>query len=144
MKYLLATLLLCLCLSAHAQAPETLPSSQRYGWFQTEQWAKDKMLGAPGWRVQSRGTDAGGWQYVLFSDTHYEHAVTYQLLAGRIGGVTYGFSQRSPEGKAWETGRMEQVGANEWVDKDNNARVKRRYDGDMVYYHAMYEPLAKD
>ena len=124
--------------------PETLPSSQRYGWFQSEQWAREQMMGAPGWQLQSRGTDAGGWQYVLFSDKHHTKGITYRLLDGRVGGITYAFFEGNPEGRVWRTAEMQQVGPNEWTDPKNNARVKRRYNGQLTAYEVVYEPLTKD
>ena len=144
MKSLLLALLLCGCLSAHAQRPETLPSSQRYGWFQREQWAREKMLSTPGWRLQTRGRQEDGWVYLLFSDTHYGQAITYRLLDGYVGGITYSFFDDNPEGRTWRTAEMQQVGPNEWVAPADNARVKREYDGRLTVYNVVFEPFTKD
>lgn len=144
MKVLLASLLLLFSLAAHAQEPEARPSSQRYGWFHNEQWAREVMMGQPGWRLQKRGEDAGGWQFVLFSDTHYTRAVNYRFMQGRIGGVSYLFFNDNPEGRVWRTADMEKVGENEWIDRKSNARVKRRYNDGIIAYDVQYEPFTTD
>ena len=102
------------------------------------------MLVTPGWRVQSRDTDAGGWQYILFISEGTSKGVTYKFWKGHLGGITYSFFDNITEGREWHTAKMQRVAPNEWTDPQNNARVKREYDGKLIIYNVIYEPMAKD
>lgn len=119
-------------------------SSQRWCWFHTENWARDMMLSEPGWRLQNHDKNAAGWDYVLFSSLDYSQAVAFRLLRGSIGGVTFLFNTEHPSANEWITTQFERVSNNEWIDKPSNARVKRRYNGNMVEYRIDYEPFTDD
>ena len=128
---------------AQASASERL-SSRYYGWFRDADWTRDQLLGAPGWEIRGDTKDVDGWHYLAFGKLDESQFIAYRLREGTIDRVTYVFAKTAPEARAWRTASLERVGENEWIDRANNGRVKRYFNGNTVDYRVTYEPFTKD
>jgi len=140
----LALFLFAFPLLSNAQAPSERPSSRFYGWFRDVDWARDRMLSAPGWELQANDKDVEGWHRLGFAKMDESQGIIYRLREGGVARITYTFVKTTAEAGAWRTAGLEKVGENEWVDRPNNGRVKRYYNGNTVDYRVTYEAFTKD
>jgi len=130
--------------SAALVARATSTSNQRYGWYHSPDWVKDYVLGEPGWRLADDRIDEKGWRNLDFAANTSEQFVTYRLWQNCVGVVIYAFANTNQKGQRWITDDLETVSTNEWVDRLHNARIKRRYNGQLIYYTVEFEPFTQD
>lgn len=121
----------------------SLPANQKWGWYHSLDWIEERILGRPGWQRVDVAKDTDGWVFYHYVSLDSTAIISVSTLADGIAVISFSFLSERPESKEWQTADFERVSENEWIDRTNNARIVRRYNGYWVKYRVEYEGFQK-